>query len=115
MPMQPPPSAAGTMTQPPNSMVGPPGPQMAYGMPPPVSGTSSTTDANSVPSTTFNMASMGATLPHPGGQQPPVFQTAPQGKYHNRFFFTKGASTYYVTSILANLDPLPPVIMCHHF
>ena len=83
MPMQPPPSAAGTMTQPPNSMVGPPGPQMAYGMPPPVSGTSSSTDANSVPSTTFNMASMGATLPHPGGQQPPVFQTAPQGKYHN--------------------------------
>merc|ERR1719420_913685 len=64
------------MTQPPNSMVAPPGPQMSYGMPP---GTSSTTDANSVPSTTFNMASMGATLPHPGGQQPPVFQTAPQG------------------------------------
>ena len=28
----------------------------------------------------------------------------------------KGASTYYVTSILAIFDPpLPPVIMCHHF
>ena len=30
--------------------------------------------------------------------------------------YYKGASTYYVTSILAIFDPpLPPVIMCHHF
>jgi growth factor-regulated tyrosine kinase substrate len=79
MPMQPPPPAAGTMAQPPNSMVAPTGPQMAYGMPPPGSATPSTTEATGVPSTTFNMASMGAALTHPGGQQPPVYQTAPQG------------------------------------
>ena len=31
-------------------------------------------------------------------------------------YLDKGASTYYVTSILAIFDPpLPPVIMCHHF
>ena len=86
MPMQPPPPAAGTMAQPPNSMVAPTGPQMAYGMPPPPGGaTPSTTEATSAPSTTFNMASMGATLPHPGGQQPPVYQTAPQGIHHGKF------------------------------
>ena len=72
MPMQPPPPTS--MAQPPASMVpgGQPPPPMTYGMAAPTQPSSEPTSVTS----SFNMASMGATLPH--GQQPPVYQTAPQ-------------------------------------
>ena len=73
MPMQPPPPTS--MAQPPASMVpgGQPPPPMTYGMAAPTQPSSEPTSVTS----SFNMASMGASLPHPG-QQPPVYQTAPQ-------------------------------------
>ena len=65
MPMQPPPPST-TMAQPPNSMVqSAGGPPMSYGMTGPAPTQSTTEDATAVTST-YNMAPMGAALPHPG-------------------------------------------------